>query len=393
MDQAKRAGDGPGCRGKDRGAVPLGAGRADQRLAGLDLLSRLDQGGAALDLHRRDQAAGPGTDGLQLARKDGGGRLGGGRLHFQPPAKKVDAGPGKFPALEQRVFSGVEVLLGHPCAGSQARVFPQKSSRPRLLAGGHVRVEHRPDQAPAPQQQGKKDGQPHPQAGAPEQRPQPEKQAPPLLDLQPHPALPGQLCQTPVAPGRAAPVKPAGPRDDGGKLEPRAGCIVEKGLGMAAAGGKRHPGPELYSLHPSASLVSAASVRKVRPHKTPLQRDPVGAQREDLHPVPIDGKGAAVQVEAEFVLVIGTDLLEMFDLHLGTCHVDGWPAVHSGGRLAEQQLEPAARRQPAFALFRHLFPLPSAVRRARDAAGMVRRFCPYIWKQGGCLCIAAVFSF
>ena len=158
---------------KDQGAVPLGAGCANEALPGFHLLARLHQHGAAGKVRAQNSAAAFCPDAVQ--RSGGNVRLGPGRggFHHQPPFGKIQAGPGELAAVQKGVLPGGELCLGHSRTGLQAR-FPQDGAGPRSLSGGEGRGVRIPDELLCKEQQRHKHRQPRPKPGPAQQGAQTE---------------------------------------------------------------------------------------------------------------------------------------------------------------------------------------------------------------------------
>ena len=130
-------------RGKDQGAVPLAACRANQPLPGLHGLPGGYQHGAADKICTQHRSLALCPQPVQSAcgnfractRRSG--------LHHKPSFFKIQACPRELAAFQQGVLSGAQQLLGYGSAGLQAAAA-QHCTRPRPLSGGQAAVVHRP---------------------------------------------------------------------------------------------------------------------------------------------------------------------------------------------------------------------------------------------------------
>ena len=138
-------------RGKDQGAVPLAACRADQPLPGLHGLPGGYQHGAAGKICTQHRS-------IALCLQPVQGACGNFRactrrssFHRKSAFFKIQACPRELPAFQQGVLSGAQQLLGYGSAGLQAAAA-QHRTRPRPLSGGQAAVVHRPYKPLQPEQ-------------------------------------------------------------------------------------------------------------------------------------------------------------------------------------------------------------------------------------------------
>ena len=170
------------------------------------------------------------------------------RFRHQLSLHKVEAGPGKFTALEQGVFSGGELFL---CDGipREKPCLPQDDGGPRLLAGRQAHRFDEPDKALQPEQQREKDKASGPEPPPPEKGTDAKEKTLPFLDAQPHPPSAGQRGQFPIMPCGAPGREPAGPGNDVGEVQPACGRSSQQTFGIAVLRRKGDTCPELSPFH------------------------------------------------------------------------------------------------------------------------------------------------
>ena len=196
-------------RGKDQGAVPLAACRANQPLSGFHSLPGHYQHGAAGKICTQHRSLALCPQPVQGACGDLRPCTGRGSLHRKPPFFKIQACPRELAAFQQGVLSGAQQLLGYGSAGLQAAAA-QHHTRPRLLPGGQAAVVHCPYQPLQPDQYQSPSDKPYPKPLAPQQRTQQKIEPLPFFYPQPHSPVPGKGGQPPVLPRCTMGAKAAG---------------------------------------------------------------------------------------------------------------------------------------------------------------------------------------
>ena len=233
---------------KDERSVPFGAGCPDEALTGFYGLAGDDEHRPADEVGANDRAGHPGPEAVERPGSDVRHRFRRSRFRHQLSLHKVEAGPGKFTALEQGVFSGGELFL---CDGipREKPCLPQDDGGPRLLAGRQAHRFDEPDKALQPEQQREKDKASGPEPPPPEKGTDAKEKTLPFLDAQPHPPSAGQRGQFPIMPCGAPGREPAGPGNDVGEVQPACGRSSQQTFGIAVLRRKGDACPELSPFH------------------------------------------------------------------------------------------------------------------------------------------------
>ena len=233
---------------KDERSVPFGAGCPDEALTGFYGLAGDDEHRPADEVGANDRAGNPGPEAVERPGSDVRHRFRRSRLRHQLSLHKVEAGPGKFTALEQGVFSGGELFL---CDGisREKPCLPQDDGGPRLLAGRQAHRFDEPDKALQPEQQREKDKASGPEPPPPEKGTDAKEKTLPFLDAQPHPPSAGQSGQFQIMPCGAPGREPAGPGNDVGEVQPACGRSSQQTFDIAVLRRKGDARPELSPFH------------------------------------------------------------------------------------------------------------------------------------------------
>ena len=138
-------------RGKDQGAVPLAARRANQPLSGFHSLPGHYQHGSAGKICTQHRSIALCPQPVQSTCGNFRACTRGSSFYRKPAFFKIQACPRELAAFQQGILSGAQQLLGYGSARLQAAAA-QHCTRPRPLSGGQAAVVHRPYKPLQPEQ-------------------------------------------------------------------------------------------------------------------------------------------------------------------------------------------------------------------------------------------------